>query len=131
MKKNAIMVAKRKTSIARATIEDGTGRGVINGKSLDAFPDGLFRMIASEPMILSGDLYQKYDIRIEISGGGEMSRAHAIRSIVAKSLVKKEKSLRKRFLEYDRSLLVDDKRRTESQKPYRSSARSLKQTSYR
>ncbi len=131
MKKNAIIVAKRKTAIARAVITDGTGKISINSKSVSAYPETLLRLIVNEPVSIAADLAKKYDIAIEINGGGAMSRAQAMRSVIAKSLSKKEKSLKKRFLEYDRSLLVDDKRQTEAQKPYRSSARSLKQTSYR
>jgi len=131
MKKNAMIVAKRKTAVANAVIKDGSGNVYINGKSLHSFNDRLFRMIASEPIQLSDNLYKKYDITITIKGGGQIARAQTIRSAIAKSLVKKEKALRKKFLEYDRTLLVDDKRQTEAQKPYRSAARALKQTSYR
>ena len=131
MKNNAMIVAKRKTAVANAVIKDGSGNVYINGKSLHSFNDRLFRMIASEPIQLSDNLYKKYDITITIKGGGQIARAQTIRSAIAKSLVKKEKALRKKFLEYDRTLLVDDKRQTEAQKPYRSAARALKQTSYR
>ncbi len=131
MKKNSMIVAKRKTAIANATIKDGTGNIFINDKSLYAFNDKLFKEIISEPLELSQDLYKKYDITIDIKGSGQNARAQAIRAAVAKCLVKKEKSLRKRFIEYDRAMLVDDKRQTEAQKPYRSAARALKQTSYR
>lgn len=131
MKKNTIIVAKRKTATANAVIREGGGNVFVNGKSLNAFSDKLFKQIASEPLELSDDLYKKYDITIKMSGGGPNARAQAIRSAIAKSLVKKEKSLRKKFLEYDRAMLVDDKRQTEAQKPYRSAARALKQTSYR
>jgi small subunit ribosomal protein S9 len=131
MKKNAMVVAKRKTAVANAVIKEGNGKVFINGKSLDSFNDRLFRMIASEPIELSEGLYKKYDITITINGGGSVARAQTIRSAIAKCLVKKEKGLRKKFIEYDRTLLVDDKRQTEAQKPYRSAARALKQTSYR
>ncbi|MCL5101361.1 MAG: 30S ribosomal protein S9 [Candidatus Parvarchaeota archaeon] len=131
MKKNIIIVAKRKTVIARGVVTEGAGKVTVNGKLLSAYSESLFRMIASEPMIIAAELAQKYDIDIMVAGGGTMGRAHAVRSVIAKGLSKKEKTLKKKFLEYDRSLLVDDKRQTEAQKPYRSSARALKQTSYR
>ncbi len=131
MKKNTAVVAKRKTAIVNAMIKEGKGKVFINRKSLDSFNDRLFRQIASEPLELSDNSYLKYDIIIDIHGGGYNARAQAVRSAIAKCLVKKEKGLRKKFLEYDRAMLVDDKRQAEAQKPYRSSARSLKQTSYR
>ncbi|EFD92540.1 MAG: Ribosomal protein S9 [Candidatus Parvarchaeum acidophilus ARMAN-5_'5-way FS'] len=131
MKKNAILVAKRKTAIANAVIKEGSGKIYINGKSLASFNESLFKQSISEPLELSDNAYIKYDIAISLHGGGYNARAQAVRAVVAKCLAKKEKSLRKKFLEYDRTLLVDDKRQTEAQKPYRSAARALKQTSYR
>lgn len=131
MKKNVITIAKRKTTIASGIITEGDGKVFINKKSLFAYQDRLFKLIAGEPLVIASDLAGKYNIYVKVKGGGSMSRAHAVRSVLAKSLVRKEKSLRKRFLDYDRSLLVDDKRQTEAQKPYRSAARALKQTSYR
>ncbi|MCL4391528.1 30S ribosomal protein S9, partial [Candidatus Parvarchaeota archaeon] len=115
MKKNTMVVAKRKTAVANAVIKEGSGNVFVNGKSLYSFNDKLFKEIASEPIELSDDLYKKYDIDIMIHGGGYNARAQTIRSAVAKCLVKKEKSLRKKFLEYDRTMLVDDKRQTEAQ----------------
>ena len=50
MKKNAIIVAKRKTAIANAVIKEGKGNIFVNGKSLYSFNDKLFRQIASEPI---------------------------------------------------------------------------------
>ena len=132
MKKSTIIVSKRKTAIANAVIKDGTGEVYVNHRKLESFKkDTMFALRTSEPLKLSGDVYKKYNIYISINGGGQIARAQAIRAAIAKCLVKKEKNLRKAFLEYDRSLLVDDKRQTEAQKPYHSAARALKQTSYR
>lgn len=131
MKKNVNLIAKRKSAIASGIIKDGTGRISINNRDLAAYSDRILRLMVMEPVSIAGDAAKKYDVEIRVSGGGAMSRAQVIRAIVAKGLARKEKSLKKRFLEYDRTLLVDDKRMTEPQKPYRSSARSLKQTSYR
>ncbi len=131
MSKLSIFTAKRKTTVAQGTIEPGDGSIYINSKSLEAYNDKLFKMIVTEPIILSGDAYKKYSFRISVTGGGNMARATAIRGVIAKALSSKEKALRKVFLSYDRTLLVDDKRVTEPQKPYRSAARALKQTSYR
>ena len=64
-----------------------------------------------------------------IGGGWLKSQAEAARLAIAKALVEysKKDSLKNAFLEYDRNLLVADIRRTEQQKPVRSSARSSKQ----
>ena len=118
MKKNNVVIAKRKTTIASAVATEGEGKVTINNRGIAAYNDNLFRLIVSEPLELSDGLYKKYDISVTVNGGGNTSRAQAIRSVIAKALVKKEKSLRKVFLEYDRAMLVDDKRQTEPQKPY-------------
>lgn len=131
MKKNANLIAKRKSAVASGVIKDGNGRITINNKSLSAYSDKILQLMITEPLSIAGDLAKKYDVDIRVFGGGAMSRAQAIRAVVAKGLARREKSLKKKFLEYDRTLLVDDKRMTEPQKPYRSAARALKQTSYR
>ena len=131
MKKNVNLIAKRKSAVASGVITDGTGRITINNKNISAYSDGMMQMMVSEPLSIAGELAKKYDVDIRVFGGGAMSRAQAIRAVIAKSLARREKSLKKKFLEYDRTLLVDDKRMTEPQKPYRSAARALKQTSYR
>lgn len=126
-----VIVAKRKTVIGRGLIKPGEGKIFINNKSLEAYNDKLLKLFIQTPIILSGDLYKKYNIYIFVNGGGFVGRMNVIRSIIAKALVSKEKALRKKFIDYDRTMLVDDKRITEPQKPYRSAARALKQTSYR
>ncbi len=131
MKKNVSLIAKRKSAVASGIISDGSGRITINNKSLSAYGDRVLQLMVSEPLSIAGELANKYDVNIRVFGGGAMARAQAIRAVIAKSLARREKSLKKRFLEYDRTLLVDDKRMTEPQKPYRSAARALKQTSYR
>ena len=131
MKKNYSVVSKRKSTVATGVIKEGNGAIYVNSKLLSSFSNKLFRLIAMESLAISGGLDKKYNIYIKVSGGGGMSRSQAIKAVIAKALSHKEKSLKKKFLEYDRTLLVDDKRKTEPQKPYRSAARARKQTSYR
>ncbi len=126
-----VIISKRKSVIGRGVIKPGEGKIFINNKSLEAYSDKLLSMFIKTPLILSGDIYKKYNIYISVKGGGFVGRINVVRSIIAKALVSKEKSLRKKFIDYDRTMLVDDKRITEPQKPYRSAARALKQTSYR
>ncbi len=124
---------KRKMSIARATIKEGTGKVRINKKSLDVIYPELAREKIREPLILAGDISNKINIDVKIEGGGVMSQAEAARNAIAKGLVDytKDKGLKEKYLNYDRQLLVADVRRTEPQKPCRSSARAGKQTSKR
>ncbi len=124
---------KRKTSIARATLKKGTGVIRVNSINLEVYGNELARLKIREPFILAGDIATKVDIKISVKGGGWQSQAEAARLALAKALIahSKKDALKKKFLEYDRHLLVADIRRTEPQKPYRSAARGKRQKSKR
>ena len=78
-------------------------------------------------------IFNKYDIKISVAGGGQNSQVDAIRQGIAKALVEVTGSddLKKQFLDYDRSLIVADTRFKEMKKPNNSSARAKRQKSYR
>ncbi|MCD6371358.1 MAG: 30S ribosomal protein S9 [Candidatus Aenigmarchaeota archaeon] len=124
---------KRKLSIARATVKEGRGVIRVNKKDLSLISPDLAREKIMEPLMLAGDAVKKVNIEVTVKGGGFMSQAEAVRNAIAKGLVEwtKDKELKKRFLEYDRHLIIADVRRTEPQKPCRSAARAGKQTSKR
>ncbi len=131
--KNIITSGKRKTSIARAVISKGKGIIRINGILLDAYSNEIARLKIMEPLMLAEDLSKKINAKVTVRGGGWQSQAEAVRSAIAKGLVEfsKKEALKKKFLSYDKHLLVADTRRTEPQKPYRSAARSRRQKSKR
>ena len=120
-------------AIARATISKGSGKIKINNQLLDVFSSDLVRWKIKEPLMLSGDLATKVDIRVNVFGGGVISQANAIRLAVARSLLQfsKDKELEEKMLRYDRHLLVADIRRKEVCKPNDSKARKKRQKSYR
>jgi small subunit ribosomal protein S9 len=126
---------KRKTAVARARIRAGFGRVTINGVPLDLWQPEYTRLKIREPLILAGDLSQKVDIKVNVRHGGNSSQADAIRQAIAKGMVEffNDENLKKTYLDYDRSLLVYDPRRTEPHKPSRSrkGARRHKQRSKR
>lgn len=128
-------VGKRKKSIARATIRDGNGIVRINSILLDIIEPRYRQMRIKEPIILAGELAKNVDIDVNVSGGGIWGQADAARTAIANALVKwyKNENLRKIYMDYDRSLLISDSRRTEPHKPSRSSAgpRRSKQQSKR
>lgn len=129
---NILTVGRRKRAVARATIKEGKGRILINNESLEKFPE-IVRLRIMEPLILANNM--NFDINVNVIGGGIMGQADAIRTAIAKGLVMitKDKNLKKKFLNYDRSLLIDDIRRTEPHKPSQSSKgpRHKRQKSYR
>jgi small subunit ribosomal protein S9 len=131
--KSIVTIGKRKTSIAKASIKEGKGIVRINSINLDVYTPEMSKQKIMEPLVLAGEIAKKYNINIRVSGGGFMSQAEAVRMAIARALVEitKDVKLKKRFLDYDRHLLVADVRRTEPQKPNRSAARAQKQTSKR
>ena len=124
---------KRKTSVARATITKGKGALYINNESLETYvSNDLSRLKVTEPLIIS-ELSGKYDIKVNVFGGGVSSQVDAIRQAIAKALVEITGSdeLKKTFIDYDRSLIVADTRFKEMKKPNNSHARAKRQKSYR
>lgn len=130
-------VGKRKRAIARATLKPGSGNIRINGLLIDMITPRFVKMRIEEPLVIAEktikDLRKTVDIKINVRGGGVWGRADAVRTSIGKALIKLEPKLKPLFLDYDRSILVSDSRRTEPHKPSRSSAgpRRKKQQSKR
>lgn len=127
---------KRKTAVAKATINPGTGIIKINKKPLDAF--SFFRKLALlEPIRIAEEVLKdqskSYDITVVVAGGGSESQVEASRLAIARAIVAFTKSpeLRAAYAGYDRALLVADVRRKEQRKPGDSKARAKRQKSYR
>ena len=133
--KNKITVSgKRKTAIAKATIEDGKGVILINKipvENLDMFR----KLMIDEPVEIAkkvlGDF--KFDVSVNVKGGGSESQIEASRLAIARALIEKTKDdkLKKAFTDYDKNLLVADTRRKEPNKPGDSKARRKRQKSFR
>ncbi|HDJ50960.1 MAG TPA: 30S ribosomal protein S9 [Thermoprotei archaeon] len=128
-----VATGKRKTAIARAYIRPGIGRVWINRKPLPLVEPEIARLTIMEPLVLAGEKALKVDIEVRVRGGGFMGQAEAARTAIAKGLVEffKDEDLKRKFLEYDRSLLIPDVRRKEPKKPLGRGARKKRQTSYR
>lgn len=124
---------KRKTAIARATIRDGKGRVRINKVPVELYNPEMARNMIMEPLIMAKELANKVDVDVNVNGGGVMSQAEAARTAIARALVEwsSDEELRKVYLEYDRTLLVNDIRRKEPKKQMGRGARKRRQTSYR
>jgi len=115
-------IGKRKRAIARATAKTGTGKIKINRKSLGEIQPEMARLMIMEPLRIGKSVADKLDIYVNVKGGGIMGQASATRQAIAKILVDRDKTLKDKFLNYDRSLLIADVRRTEPHKPSRSKA---------
>ncbi len=136
-KKNAIVTrGKRKRAIARATIAAGNGNIRINGISAQLIHPKEIRDLILEPIIISkkvSDTMKDYDVSINVYGGGTMGQAQASRTALAKAIVgaTKNEGIKAAYMQYDRSLLVEDHRRVEPKKAGGPKARARNQTSYR
>ena len=124
---------KRKTAIAKATVQNGKGRIRINKKPVELYEPEIARWKIYEPLKIAEKYIDKIDIDVSVSGGGFMSQANAVRTAIARGLVEftGDASLRISFLDYDRNLLVNDSRIKESKKPLGRGARTKRQKSYR
>jgi small subunit ribosomal protein S9 len=133
--KLVITVGKRKSSVARAKVKAGSGRITINSKPLEIWGTELARMRIMEPLVIADEASKKVDVEVKVSGGGITGQTDAVRMAIASGLVEffKSEELKRRFLDYDRNLLVADVRRPEPRKPSRSKkgARRHKQRSKR
>jgi len=124
---------KRKTAIAKATVTKGSGRVRINKIPVEVYEPEIARWKIFEPLNIAQKHMDKVDIDANVSGGGFMSQANAVRTAIAKGLVEytSDAALKVAFLNFDRNLLVSDARIKESKKPLGRGARKKRQKSYR
>ncbi|HET19469.1 MAG TPA: 30S ribosomal protein S9 [Chromatiales bacterium] len=85
---------RRKTSSARVFVRPGSGNIVINGRPLDVyFGRQTARMIVRQPLELTG-MADKFDILVNVDGGGNSGQAGAIRHGITRALIEYDESLK-------------------------------------
>jgi small subunit ribosomal protein S9 len=85
---------RRKTSVARIRMAVGSGKIVVNGRAMENyFPTDTLRIQALQPLTLTESL-NKYDVRVNVFGGGVMGQAGAVRHGIARALLKADANLR-------------------------------------
>ena len=128
-----IYTGKRKEAIAQAFIRPGQGRILINGVPLEILQPEISRQRIITAIILAKDIAKKYNIEVNLRGGGYMGQAEATSIAISRALVGQSKSKRlpRLFKDYERVFLAGDPRRTESKKFGGSGPRRRKQKSYR
>jgi len=130
--KKIVTSGRRKQSIARASLTEGTGRVIVNNMDLAVFMPSVAQLKIREPLVLAGDTAKKVNISVKMNGGGVVNQADSARLAIARALVEYSPKLKEVFLNYDRQLLVADIRVKESSKPnHHGQARASTQTSYR
>ncbi len=120
---------RRKTAVARVYLTPGEGKIEINGKELsNYFPSPLLQYEVTLPFNKTENL-GKYDVKVNVDGGGFTGQAQAIRLAIAKALVEINPEYRG-TLKPD-GLLTRDSRMVERKKPGQKKARKRFQFSKR
>jgi small subunit ribosomal protein S9 len=122
-------VGKRKTAKARAYMRKGTGVITVNGKAMnDYFTRPTSRLLVEQPLVLT-NYTGKYDIVINVAGGGPSGQAGATRHAISKALLEVDPA--NRAILKKEGLLTRDSRKVERKKPGLAGARRRFQFSKR
>ena len=122
-------IGRRKSSVARVYLTEGTGTIVINKRELDKyFPSGILQYVVKQPLQLLG-VEEKYDIKANLDGGGFTGQSQALRMAIARALVKVNEEDKKALK--DHGFLTRDAREVERKKPGQPKARRRFQFSKR
>jgi small subunit ribosomal protein S9 len=85
---------RRKTAVARVRLASGSGKITVNGRAFDNyFTLETQRSQATMPLTVTGTA-EKFDTRINVSGGGPNGQADAVRHGIARALLKFDAALR-------------------------------------
>ncbi len=81
-------VGRRKAAIARVFFSEGNGEIVINKRALNVyFPSSILQYVVKQPLQLL-EAEGKYDIKVNLCGGGFKGQAEALRLAIARALIK-------------------------------------------
>ncbi len=120
---------RRKSAVARVFIKPGKGGFVVNDKPVDEFfSRETGRMIVRQPLTLTETL-TKFDIMVNVAGGGESGQAGAVRHGITRALIDYDASLRPVLR--SAGLVTRDAREVERKKVGLRKARRRKQFSKR
>lgn len=120
---------RRKTSIARVIMSHGSGQIIVNNKPVDSyFPRETLRMMIRQPLELTG-MVGKYDVTVNVDGGGLTGQAGAVRHGISRALVRMDNDLRPRLKK--EGFLTRDPREKERKKYGQKGARKRFQFSKR
>ena len=122
-------LGRRKTAIARIYLKDGSGNIQINKRDYKTFfPTATLHYVVEQPLLLTETL-GKYDIKVNLKGGGITGQAEALRLAISRALIKIDPEYRPVLKEH--GLLKRDPRMVERKKPGQPKARKKFQFSKR
>ena len=122
-------LGRRKSAIARVYVSEGSGKITINKRDItEYFPSPLLQYVVKQPLQVLEAL-EKYDIKLNIIGGGLTGQSQAARLAIARALVKINEEDKKTLRSY--GFMTRDSREVERKKPGRPKARRRFQFSKR
>lgn len=81
-------IGRRKAAVARVFVSEGSGKITINKRDIDVyFPSPLLQYVVKQPLNKLG-VAEKYDIKVNLDGGGFKGQSEALRLAIARALVK-------------------------------------------
>ena len=122
-------LGRRKTSVARIYMKSGKGAIVVNGKDAkEYFPTSLLQDTIRRPFNVL-DLDGKYDVKVNVNGGGITGQAEAVSLAIARALVKENEEVKPELKKF--GLMTRDPRMVERKKFGQKKARKKFQFSKR
>ena len=122
-------LGRRKSAVARVFVSEGTGKITINKRDLaQYFPSPILQYVVKQPLNKL-EVAEKYDIKVNLNGGGFTGQSQALRLAIARALVKinpDDKKARRA-----EGFMTRDSREVERKKPGRPNARRRFQFSKR
>ena len=120
---------RRKSAVARVFIKPGKGNFMVNDKPVDVFfSRETGRMVVRQPLTLT-DTLSKFDIMVNVTGGGESGQAGAVRHGITRALIDYDASFKTALKQA--GLVTRDAREVERKKVGLRKARRRKQFSKR
>ena len=81
-------LGRRKAAVARVFVSEGSGKITINKRDIEVyFPSPLLQYVVKQPLNKLG-VAEKYDIKVNLDGGGFKGQSEALRLAIARALVK-------------------------------------------
>jgi small subunit ribosomal protein S9 len=122
-------IGRRKAAVARVYLSAGKGNIIINDRDYkEYFPSQVLQYIVEQPLQLL-EIAQKYDIKVNLDGGGVKGQAEALRLGITRALIKVDEAIKPKLKAA--GFTTRDPREVERKKPGRPKARKRFQFSKR